>query len=87
MNIETKRLIAAKECGLELDYRGLKYLKKGRFASDMDVFICHKIDWKPDVKWDQFMYLAFNCVKLANTVIIPSLTPKDAFEIAITKLD
>lgn len=80
MDIKTDRLIAARECGLTLDERCVRYLKPTPEDENCPKrFYCNKVDWKPDENWAQLMYLAFNCKVLEGKTILPSNTPKGAF--------
>jgi hypothetical protein len=85
MDIELKRQVAAKECGL-ID-TGFKYNK---LTPDDEVaesrFYCNKHDWKPDKFWKHFMYFASNCDKLKKMVVVPTITPKESFEVAMAKI-
>ena len=86
MNIELKRQIAAKECGL-ID-TGFKYNKptpQDEVAESR--FYCNKHDWKPDLYWKHFMYMASNCDALKKMVVVPTEKPREVFEIAMNLIE
>ena len=85
MNIELKRQIAAKECGL-IDV-GVRYNKPTpEDESCASRIFCMKVDFNPDLNWQHFMYFSSNCDKLKKMVVIPAISPKEVFEIAMNKI-
>lgn len=79
MNVALKRRIAAKECGLELSNDGSQY-------KSSNSPYCYVVDWKPDINWTHFMYFASNTPMLKRMVVLPNISPKEMFELAISKV-